>query len=171
VKLISLHGMSKNAAGRYHGEYQHWDMLTMGWKCNLDDIHAALLVDQLDRLHTLWARRHALFERYERGLAGKPGVGRPQVAGKSAHHLYTIWVDPARRDGVLHALQQRGVGVAVNFRAIHLLTYFQETHGYKPGTFPKAETIGDSTISLPFYPKLSDEEVDYVIEQVLTVTG
>ncbi|MBI4806802.1 MAG: DegT/DnrJ/EryC1/StrS family aminotransferase [Desulfovibrio sp.] len=171
VKLISLHGMSKNAAGRYHGAYQHWDMLTLGWKCNLDDIHAALLVDQLDRLDDLWAKRNEVFQRYERSLAGKLGVGRPLVVGKSGHHLYTIWVDPARRDDILHSLQQRGVGVAVNFRAIHLLTYFRETYGFKPGDFPAAELIGDSTISLPFYPRLSDAEVDYVVEQVLAVTS
>lgn len=171
VKLLSLHGMSKNAAGRYHGAYQHWDMLTLGWKCNLDDIHSALLVDQLDRLDALWARRNAIFQRYEAGLAGTPGVARPRVEGKSAHHLYTIWVDPARRDALLHALQQRGVGVAVNFRAIHLLSYFRETYGHKPGDFPRAEAIGHSTISLPFYPKMTDAEVDYVIEQVKAVTA
>ena len=166
VKLLSLHGMSKNAAGRYHGAYQHWDMLTLGWKCNLDDIHSALIVDQLSRLDALWARRHEIYERYERGFEGT-AVARPAVIGKSAHHLYTIWVDPARRDEILHALQQRGIGVAVNFRAIHLLAYFRETFGYKRGDFPNAESIGDRTISLPFYTSLTDAEVDYVIEQVL----
>jgi len=169
VKLLSLHGMSKNAAGRYHGSYQHWDMLTLGWKCNLDDIHSALIVDQLSRLDALWARRREIYERYEAGFSGTPGLGRPAVVGKSAHHLYTIWVDPARRDQILHDLQERGVGVAVNFRAIHLLSYFSETFGFKRGDFPRAEAIGDRTISLPFYPKLSDAEVDYVIAQVLEV--
>ena len=57
--------------------------------------------------------------------------------------------------------------MAVNFRAIHLLTYFKDTFGYKPGDFPNAEAIGDKTITLPFYPKMRDEEADYVAEQVL----
>jgi len=171
VKLLSLHGMSKNAAGRYHGSYQHWDMLTLGFKCNLDDIHSALIVDQLARLDGLWARRREIYERYEKGLAQAAGVGRPQVVGKSAHHLYTLWVDPARRDTILHALQERGVGVAVNYRAIHLLSYFKETFGFKRGDFPRAEAVGDSTISVPFYPMLSDAEVDHVVTQILAVTG
>lgn len=166
VKLLSLHGMSKNAAGRYHGSYQHWDMLTLGWKCNLDDIHSALIVSQIDRLDSLWARRHEIFNRYERAFEGS-SVARPSVIGKSGHHLYTIWSDPARRDELLHTLQQNGIGVAVNFRAIHLLTYFRDTFGYKPGVFPKAEALGNKTISLPFYPKMRDDEVDYVAEQVL----
>ena len=169
IKLLSLHGMSKNAAGRYHGAYQHWDMLTLGYKCNLDDIHSALLVDQLDRLDSQWARRRELYQRYEAGFEGFPGLARPKVKGKSGHHVYTIWVDPERRDDVLHGLQERGVGVAVNFRAIHLLDYFRRTYGFKPGDFPRAEAIGDSTISIPFYPKLTDQEADYVIEQVKAV--
>jgi len=170
VKLLSLHGMSKNAAGRYHGAYQHWDMLTLGWKCNLDDIHSALIVSQIDRLDDLWARRNAIYQRYEAGLGAHVGVKRPAVIGKSAHHLYTIWVNPERRDEVLHALQERSIGVAVNFRAIHLLTYFKDTFGFKRGDFPNAELIGDSTISLPFYPKMRDEEVDYVAKQVREAT-
>jgi len=163
AKVLSLHGMSKNAAGRYHGLYQHWDMLRLGWKCNLDDIHAALLVGQLDRLDALWARRREIWLRYERGFEGS-NVLRPRVEGKSGHHIYTVWSDPARRDELLPALQQRGVGVAVNFRAIHLLTWFRETFGFKRGDFPNAEAIGDKTITLPFYPRMTDAEVDYVIE-------
>ncbi len=170
VKLISLHGMSKNAAGRYHGLYQHWDMLTLGWKCNLDDIHSALIVSQIDRLDDLWAARNARFNRYEKGFEGT-AVKRPKVIGKSGHHLYTIWVDPARRDELLPAIQQKGIGVAVNFRAIHLLGWFRETYGYKRGDFPVAEAIGDKTISLPFYPKMREEEVDYVVSQVLELAG
>jgi len=165
AKLLSLHGMSKNAAGRYHGLYQHWDMLTLGWKCNLDDIHSALIVSQLDRLDTLWEARHALWKRYEAGFEGT-NVGRPAVVGKSGHHIYTIWVDPKRRDELLPALQQNGVGVAVNFRAIHLLTYFRETFGYKRGDFPNAEAIGDKTITIPFYPSMTGEQADYVIKTV-----
>ena len=83
-----------------------------------------------------------------------------------ARHLYTIWVDPAQRDATLHDLQQRGLGVAVNFRALHLLHYYQTELGYTRGMYPVAEQIGDSTITLPFYPKLTDAEIDYVIEQV-----
>jgi len=167
IRMISLHGMSKNAASRYHGAYQHWDMLKLGWKCNLDDIHAALLTGQLDRLDANWKRRHELYQRYARGFGDNPAVLKPAVAGKCAHHLYTIWVAPNRRDTVLHALQAAGVGVAVNFRAIHLLSYFKETFGYERGDFPNAESIGDRTISLPFYPQIREEEADYVVRQVL----
>ncbi|GAB6037346.1 DegT/DnrJ/EryC1/StrS family aminotransferase [Fundidesulfovibrio butyratiphilus] len=168
VRMLALHGMTKGAAQRYHGHYNHYDLVRLGYKCNLDDIRASLLVNQLDRLDALWERRHALWKRYEAGFAPHADlVGRPEVVGKSAHHAYTVWVDPERRDSLLHALQDRGIGVAVNFRAIHLLTHFRQTLGYRRGDLPNAEAIGDKTITLPFYPKLTDDQADYVIEQVL----
>ena len=69
---------------------------------------------------------------------------RARSGANSAHHLYTVWVPPARRDEVLHRLQQSGIGVAVNYRAVHLLTYYRERFGYERGTFPVAEKIGES---------------------------
>jgi dTDP-4-amino-4,6-dideoxygalactose transaminase len=167
VRMVALHGMSKGAADRYHKLYTHYDLERLGWKCNLDDIHSALLVSQLDRLEALWEKRHALWKRYANAFDGHPGIGRPEVIGKCAHHLYTIWVDPGRRDSILHDLQQRGVGVAVNFRAIHLLSHFKDALGFAKGDLPHAEAIGDSTITLPFYTQLTGEQVEYVTRQVL----
>lgn len=168
-RQLANHGMSKNASGRYHGKYEHWDMVAEGWKYNLDDIRAALLVDQLDRLNGLHARRLEIVARYDAGFAGAPGIVRPRVPGVSAHHLYTLWVDPARRDAILHELKERGVGVAVNYRAIHNLTFLRETLGHAPEDFPEADRIGRSTITLPLYPKLTDAQIDYVVETVRDV--
>jgi dTDP-4-amino-4,6-dideoxygalactose transaminase len=58
---------------------------------------------------------------------------------------------------------KNGVGVAVNYRAIHLLKYFTEKYGYVRDTYPIAELIGDSTISLPFFPSMTDQERSYVV--------
>jgi len=169
IRQLANHGMSKNAAGRYHGKYEHWDMVAEGWKYNLDDVHAAMMVNQLDRLDGLWERKNEIVNRYDAGFAGAPGVTRHKVPGKSAHHLYTLWVDPERRDEILHELKGRGVGAAVNYRAIHTLTFLREALGHKPEDFPEAYRIGLSTITLPLYAKLTDEQVDYVIETVRDV--
>ena len=61
---------------------------------------------------------------------------------------------------------QYGIGVAVNYRAIHLLTYFKKRFRFKTGDFPIAEDIGDKTLSLPFYSKLQDHEIDYIIKSI-----
>lgn len=166
--IYRLHGMNKSAADRYHSLYKHWDLELLGWKCNMNDIQAAMLLPQLARLPAQLARREEIAKRFDAGFAGVPGLSRPAVLPNSVHarHLYTIWVDPAKRDAMLAALQQRGLGVAVNFRAFHLLKYYQEELSYQRGMYPVAERIGDSTITLPFYPKLTDAEIDYVIAQV-----
>lgn len=168
LRLLRQHGMSANASERYTGVYRHWDLELLGWKYNMTNLQAALLIGQMDRIDALWARREALSRRYEQGFSGVPGVSFPAVVpgAKSARHLFTIWVSPERRDQVLADLQARGVSVAVNYRAVHLLKYYQERLGHGRGTFPAAERIGDSTITLPLYPKLTDAEIDFVIENV-----
>jgi len=87
-----------------------------------------------------------------------PGAGE-----RSGHHLFTVLVPrDVERDGVLARLQAAGVGCAVNYRAVHTLTYFRETYGYAPGDFPVANDIGERTVSLPLYPALSEAEVERV---------
>jgi UDP-4-amino-4-deoxy-L-arabinose-oxoglutarate aminotransferase len=69
-----------------------------------------------------------------------------------------------RRDAVVTEFQQRGIPTVVNYRAIHLLSYFRDRFGFKPGAFPMAERIGDAEISLPFYPSIPDDHVQALAE-------
>jgi dTDP-4-amino-4,6-dideoxygalactose transaminase len=173
VKRLRSHGMSKEAAGRYTGRYQHWDMLTLGYKANLSDIQAALLVGQLPRLEAQLQKREAIARRYEEAFADVPGVSFPTVpaGARSARHLFTIWVDAARRDEWLWKLQDKGIGVAVNYRAVHLLSYYRAAFGFTRGDFPHAEAIGDRTLTIPLYPAMTGEEVETVIEVVREVAA
>jgi dTDP-4-amino-4,6-dideoxygalactose transaminase len=162
IYSLRQHGMNKEAAGRYTEAYQHWDMTDLGWKYNPSDILASLLISQIDRLTPQWQRRLHLFAEYDALLHDTPGLNIPARPGKSACHLYTVWVPGARRDRILRALQEKGIGVAVNYRAIHTLKYFREHLGHAPEDFPVALEIGQRTISLPLYPLLQEEEVAYV---------
>ncbi|HQR46875.1 MAG TPA: DegT/DnrJ/EryC1/StrS aminotransferase family protein [Thermoanaerobaculia bacterium] len=168
LRQLSTHGMSRNAADRYAGKYQHWDMERLGYKYNLSDVNASLLLSQLPKLAGRLARREAICRRYEAAFRETPGVSFPAVpAGAvSARHLFTIWVDPARRDAVLAGVQARGVGVAVNYRAVHLTSYYAERFGFRRGMFPVAERIGDATITIPLWPAMTDAQVDEVIGAV-----
>ncbi len=169
LKSLRMHGMSKGAADRYKGAFQHWDMLELGRKANLPDVLAAMLSPQLKRIEQMWQKREAVSRRYEEAFAQIPGVDFPRVpeGAKSARHLFTIWVE--RRDQFLAEMQARGIGVSVNYRAIHLLSFYRQRFGYKPGDFPVAERIGDSTLTLPLFPAITDAEVARVIEAVKEV--
>jgi UDP-4-amino-4-deoxy-L-arabinose-oxoglutarate aminotransferase len=165
--------MSASAADRYSGTYRHWDLETLGWKYNMTNLQAAMLMGQLTRIEDLWQQRERVARRYEAAFRGVDGVTFPIVVdgAKSARHLFTIWVAPEQRDLVLADLQARGIGVAVNYRAVHLLKYYRETFGFTRGMFPEAERIGDSTLTLPLYPKLTDDEIDYVADSVKAAVG
>jgi dTDP-4-amino-4,6-dideoxygalactose transaminase len=166
LRLLRLHGMTKTAADRYHEGYRHWDMTMLGWKYNMDNIQAALLWPQMDRLASNWEKREALARRYEALLGGLRGLTWPAAVPGSRHarHLFPVWVSPEQRDEVIMALQAHGIAVMVNYRSIHLLTYFRERFGFRRGDFPVAECIGDSTLSLPFYPNMPTDYVNRVVE-------
>jgi UDP-4-amino-4-deoxy-L-arabinose-oxoglutarate aminotransferase len=167
VRNLRTHGMNKEAANRYTATFQHWDMLDLGYKGNMFDIQAALLLPQIKKLDSHWQRREQICQRYQEAFDAMD-IDYPRVEDgtKSARHLFTIWVNPAKRDEVLTGLQQREIGVAVNYRAVHLLTYYREKLGYQRGMYPNAEQVGDSTITLPLYPTMTDEQVETVISAV-----
>jgi len=171
IRMLRLHGIDKSAIDRYTKVYQHWDMPVLGWKYNMDNIHAALLIGQLKKIDTLWKRRDEIWRIYEDKLAGIKELRILKTIENSRHarHLFTILVQEDKRDSILHELQNRGIGVAVNYRPIHLLKYYRKTFGYKEGDFPIAEDIGKRTISLPLYPRLDNTEVSYVIESLKKV--
>jgi dTDP-4-amino-4,6-dideoxygalactose transaminase len=165
VRLLRQHGMSKEAAHRYHGTYQHWDMMACGWKYNMDNIQASLLLPQLDKIDFMLQNRHQLHMEYADQLSAVPGVQIPRQVGdgRSAHHLFPIWVEEEIRDDLLEKLGHAGIGVAVNYRAIHLLTFFKDLLRHQPGDFPNAENIGNRTISLPFWVGMTKDMVRTVV--------
>ncbi len=167
------HGMSKSAIDRYSKRYEHYDMEFLGYKSNMTNIQAALLLNQLDRIEKLHAKKERVAKKYDKGFSNNPNLKiiSPLSNSRHARHVYTIHVDPKKRDYYLEKLQNKGIGVAVNFRPIHLMKYYRNKYDYKKGAFPITEKIGASTITLPFYPKLKQQEIDYIIKTVNGLTS
>ena len=166
LKKYRLHGMSKGAAERHTAIHQHWDMELLGYKCNMSDLQASLLEPQLKKIEDYLQARANICKQYENAFLNLKNVNMPTVLGdtKHARHLFTVWVDSSKRDKIIYKLQKNNLGVTVNYRAIHLLSYYIKTFGFNENSFPIAENIGDSTITLPMYPKMKDLEVKYVID-------
>jgi dTDP-4-amino-4,6-dideoxygalactose transaminase len=173
LQKLRLHGMSTDSLHRYTKLYRHYDVDVHGWKYNMSNLQAALLIDQIEEIEPRRQERERVSNYYRASLANCQGLEMPAAKPeiKHGHHLFTIWVDPEKRDHILWALQEQGVGVAVNYRASHLYTLFRRQFGYKEGDFPNAERIGSRTISLPLYASLRDEEVEYVTQTVKRVLG
>jgi UDP-4-amino-4-deoxy-L-arabinose-oxoglutarate aminotransferase len=176
LRRLRNHGVSKAATERHGGEYQHWDLVELGYKANLTDLDAALLRPQLQKVEQKRDARERVARRYESRLreavpdmAGAREGRVPWLIarrGKSSHHLFTIHAAHGQRDRLLTHLGKAGIGTAVNYRAIHTLTYLVERLGLPRGSLPIAEEMGDRTISIPMYPTLGEGEQDRVIEAV-----
>ena len=164
IFLLRQHGMSKSAADRYVSTYQHWDMVELGWKYNMNNIQAAILLPQIKRIEERWQKRADLYKNYRKALGGLSEVSQPKIVkgSKSAYHLFTVWAVAAQRDALLKKLNEKGVGAAVNYRAIHLLSFYSKKFKFKPGDYPNAEKIGAQTISLPFWIGLRQQEINFV---------
>jgi dTDP-4-amino-4,6-dideoxygalactose transaminase len=178
LRRLRNHGVTKGAADRHGATYQHWDIVELGYKANLTDLDAALLRPQLPHIDEKRGLREAATSRYEALLRERVAVMKsppPTVnavpwlierRGRSSHHLFTIHTWPGERDAMLAQLGAAGIGTAVNYRAIHLLTYLVESLAIPRGALPVAEEMGDRTLSLPLYPTLSADHQDRVVEAV-----
>ncbi len=171
LRMLRNHGMSKDAAARHGGQYQHWDMLELGYKAALTDIQAAFLMPQLDKLAGRRMMRQRIVERYEERLADVPSITLVERSGTSAHHLFAVLVPADKRDRLLQALGERGIGCAVNYRAVHTLRYYRERFGDQSANLPEATSFGTRTISLPLWPGLQDEDIDYVVAAIVQELG
>ena len=171
LRRLRYHGISKDAAARYGSAYAHWDMVELGHKAGLTDIGASLLIPQMPRLDRRRALREGAVARYLEKLEGAPGLDFMRWTGTSAHHLFTVLAPAARRDELLQQLGARGIGVAVNYRAVHLLTFYRERFGFQTGAFPNAEAIGERTLSLPLWPGLPHDDIDYVADTLRSLLG
>ena len=165
IQSLALHGMTAGAAERHNGTYKHYDMELLGYNLTMFDILAAMLLPQLDKISESLRSRKKLYKLYTDALNGLGALDIPEIdpGAESAFHLFTIWVDQEKRDELLLTFGKKGIGVTVNYRPIHLMQYYRAQFGYKEGMFPVSERIGASTISLPFYAGIPEEDVDYLL--------
>lgn len=164
LKPMRNHGMNKTSADRFREGYSHWDVRQAGFKCNMGNIEAAILLAQMPRLEINLKKRTRLAELYKTYLSRVRGVELPasRPGAKHSRHLFPIWVRAEIRDKLINLLNDRGISTVVNYRPVHYLSWYQRATGYKIGDFPQAERIGNSTLSLPLYPNMPDSDVEYV---------
>jgi dTDP-4-amino-4,6-dideoxygalactose transaminase len=177
IKVLALHGMSKDAWRRFSDEgYKHYQVVYAGFKYNMMDIQAAMGIHQLPRVESYWKRRKEIWNIYNEAFKDLPVFLPAPVPDyiKHSYHLYTLLLDihhlGITRDRFLDEMTERNIGVGVHYIALHLHPYYQQTYGYRDGDFPNAEWISQRTVSLPLSPKLTDNDVDDVIQSVYDIT-
>ena len=178
MKLMHLHGMSRDAWKRYtqNGSWSY-EILAPGFKYNLTDIAAAIGIHQLRKVHAVHQRRLAIADLYDAGLRDVPGISLPDVADRQAHgwHLYVIQVDADQlkigRNEFIDKLIAHNIGVSVHFIPLHVHPYYRERYALKPQDYPHAMAAYERIVSLPIYAKMEDDDVRHVIDAVRDIAS
>jgi dTDP-4-amino-4,6-dideoxygalactose transaminase len=176
IRLMSLHGLSKDAWGRYSGK-GNWDyqIVAPGYKYNLTDIAAAIGIHQVARAESMRREREGLAMRYAAALADVPELGLPPSDDDRSHswHLFPIRLRLDRltisRNRFMEELKAAGVGCSVHWRPLHLHPYYQETFGWKADDFPAATALWETLITLPLFHGMRPDEVEHVIAIVSAI--
>jgi len=171
IKILRLHGISKDAWKRYSDQGSwYYEVIDAGYKYNMTDIQAALGLAQLRKVEWMWGKRNKIAEKYTAGFRDSEIIIPPHVKPDriSAWHLYVIKLNlealKIDRTNFIEELKTRGIGTSVHFIPLHKHPFYKKTFGYNSKDFPNSEWIYERIISLPIYPGMSDEEVEYVIE-------
>jgi dTDP-4-amino-4,6-dideoxygalactose transaminase len=170
MRLMSLHGLSRDAWDRYSGG-RSWDyrIIAPGYKYNLTDIAAALGIAQLARAERMRQERETVARRYRESFARIEEVDIPADDPNRIHswHLYPIRLRldllTIDRNSFIDKLKDAGVGCSVHWRPLHLHPYYQSTFGWRGEDFPVATETWKRLISLPIFPGLREEEIEFVV--------
>jgi dTDP-4-amino-4,6-dideoxygalactose transaminase len=150
-----------------------WTMATfnrVGYNLRLSDIQAAVGVAQMGKLDGLLSERRRRAERYSMLLADCQQLALPNRAGDIAGHTYQSYVvriadgDRKRRNAAMVRLAEQDIETRPGTHAVHRLGYYARKYGHKPEDFPQASLGEDTTITLPLFPAMSDEDQDQVVE-------
>jgi dTDP-4-amino-4,6-dideoxygalactose transaminase len=176
ARIWSLHGMSRDAYKRYSSEGSwYYEVVRPGFKYNMTDIQAAIGLHQLRKLPQFQARRQEIVQRYNAAFSQFEELQTPTVRSEveSAWHLYVLRLHLERlqisRNQFIEELKARHIGTSVHFIPIHLHPYYRDRYGYQPDDFPVAYQEYQRLISLPLYPRMSDQDVEDVLEAVSEV--
>ena len=173
MRMMSLHGISHDAWKRYTKEGSwYYEVLYPGFKYNLTDIAAAIGIEQLKKCNEFWQARQSIAMIYEKAFAELEEVQVPVCRKDVQHawHLFVIQLNLERlrinRNQFIDALREKEIGTSVHFIPLHLHPYYRDKFGYKPGDFPNASRVFERIVSLPIYPKMTEAEVERVVEAV-----
>jgi len=167
IKINRLHGINRDAWDRYtmKGSW-YYEVVDNGLKYNSTDINAALGLAQLNKAEWMMKEREKIAKMYIDAFKGDERIGLPVVKDDrvSAWHLFVIKVK--NRNHLIEKLKEVGVGTSVHFIPVHKHPYYRNNFGYNDSDYPVANRVFELSLSLPIWPGMKDEEVEYVVDMV-----
>lgn len=172
-QILSLHGQTKDALEKTQKGSWEYDILLPAYKCNMTDIQAGIGLGQIERYDSMLARRHEIIDKYDAAFKYSKVI-IPQhktKSSKSSGHLYLARIKDItqeQRNEIIIKMEERGISTNVHYKPLPLLTAYKNL-GFDIKDYPNAHNLFKNEISLPIYSKLTDEEVDYITENLLEV--
>lgn len=169
VQLLSLHGQSKDALAKTQLGAWEYDIVGPWYKCNMTDIMAALGLVQMKRYPALLARRKEIIERYDAAFKplGVEVLRHYTDEYTSSGHLYLTRIPNAsleERQEIIVQMAERGIATNVHYKPLPMMTAYKNL-GFDIADFPNAYARFANEITLPLHTRLTDEEINYIIEQ------
>ncbi len=168
---LRLHGISNNFSERYNKKFEHWDMVELGYKCNMSDIQASILLPQLKKINLLHNKRVRIYKYYQKKLSKCKDISffEENTSGIHARHLMPIRVKAKHRDKIIKELEKKGIKTTINYKSIHTLSFYKKNFNFRHNDFKNSYLIGKEVISLPLYPSLSLRKVDYISKTLINI--
>lgn len=176
IRILSLHGISKDAWRRYSSQGSwYYDVMYAGYKCNMTDLQASIGIHQMEKFYKMQKRREKIVKTYNKEFENMSEIILPTVRKEVEHawHLYPIQLRKKQlqidRNEFINILKSENIGTSVHFIPLHLQPYYKHQFSYTKGDYPIAEKTFERIVSLPLFPDMSDEEVDYVVNTIKKV--
>lgn len=176
--LLSLHGQNKDALSKSKLGSWEYDIKITGYKCNMTDIMASIGLAQLRRYEELLKRRKEIISKYDKAFLKYADVFKPLVhytdSYNSTGHLYLLrinGINEEKRNEIIEKLAEKGIPTNVHYKPLPMMTAYKNL-GFDIKDFPRAYNLYKNEITLPLHTLLTDEQVDYIIDNVIeTVVG
>ena len=171
--LFSLHGQTKDALAKTGKGSWEYDIVTPGYKCNMTDIMAAIGLVQLARYPGMLSRRKEMVARYDKAFAGSSVVPVSHSGPKyeSSRHPYLTRLagrNRAFRDKAIAKLAEKGIAANVHYKPLPMLTAYKNM-GFSIEDYPNALAQFENELTLPLHTRLTDDEIDYIAENLLEI--
>lgn len=173
LKIFRSHGITKDETKltRNDGPW-YYEMQYLGYNYRITDIQCALGRSQLRKLESFIERRIEIAKKYDEAFKDNSNIQLPPKSENTRHvyHLYPILVPKEKRSYIFNKLREKNIFAQVHYIPVHTQPYYITNYGYKYGDYPNAEEFYEREISIPIYPKLTNEEQEYVIKTLNELT-
>jgi dTDP-4-amino-4,6-dideoxygalactose transaminase len=174
VKLMRLHGINHDVWDRFTSGNPFWeyDIVEPGFKYNMPDINAAIGLAQFERAAYFRDQRQRCAEFYLRRLVDVPSLDLPVCncpVENHSWHLFPVIIRPeakVSRNDFITQLLSMGISTSVHYKPLHRMSYYKERYSLNPADYPNTERIWSGTVSLPIYPDLTDDNLEYICDSI-----